>query len=290
MAAFWFMHMMHVNRKPHLLKIEYARSSRSQCKWLLGCDKIAEGDLRIGVVHDTWPWTQWFHFDCFWGDDFEEFYKNNRGKVIGVDIEDLMDGYRSISEDDQQKAVESLEEWIDICKAFYGGDEDEDEDYGNSVATEVENQAETSGNNGNGNNENKENVPNNQNGNKTPGNDNNGNVINKENLPNNVNQNGNKTPGNDNNGNVINKTKLPNNQNGNKTPGNDNNGNVKNKENMPKVQNGNKISGKDEKKVLITKRVAETSTVNQGLKRAIDPVPKVPEKKIRMLNSFVGFL
>ncbi|XP_076076464.1 uncharacterized protein LOC143047309 [Mytilus galloprovincialis] len=264
MAAFWFMHMMHVNRKQHLLKIEYARSSRSQCKWLLGCDKIAEGDLRIGVVHDTWPWTQWFHFDCFWGDDFEEFYKNNRGNVIGVDIEDLMDGYRSISEDDQQKANESLKEWIDICKAFYGGDEDEDEDDGNSVATDVENQAETSGNNGNGNNKNKENVSNNQNGNKTPGNDNNGNVINKENLPNN--------------------------QNGNKTPGNDNNGNVKNKENMPKVQNGNKTSGKDEKKVLITKRVAETSTVNQGLKRAIDPVPKVPEKKIRMLNSFVGFL
>ncbi|CAG2247238.1 unnamed protein product [Mytilus edulis] len=167
-----------------------------------------------------------------------------------------MDGYRSISEDDQQKAVESLEEWIDICKAFYGGDEDEDD--GNSVATEVENQAETSGNNENGNNTN--------------------------------NQNGNKIPGNDNNGNVINKENLPNNQNGNKTPGNDNNGNVKNKENMPKVQNGNKISGKDEKKVLITKRVAETSTVNQGLKRAIDPVPKVPEKKIRILNSFVGFL
>ncbi|XP_063403099.1 uncharacterized protein DDB_G0288805-like [Mytilus trossulus] len=260
MAALWFwkMHMMHLNRKPHLLKIEYARSSRSQCKWLLGCDKIAEGDLRIGVVHDTWPWTQWFHFDCFWGDDFEEFYKNNRGKVIGVAIEDLMEGYRSISEDDQKRAVESLEEWIDICKTFHGGDED----YGNSVAIGVDNQAGTSQNNENGNNKNKENLPNNQNGNKTPGNDNNGNVI-------------------------LNKENLPNNQNGNKTPGTDKNGNVKNKENVPKVQNGNKTSGK---KVLITKRVAETSTVNQGLKRAIDPVPKIPEKKIRILNSFVGFL
>ncbi|XP_052087893.1 uncharacterized protein LOC127724931 [Mytilus californianus] len=227
------MHLMNVNRNQHLLKIEYARSSRSQCKSILGCSKIAEGDLRIGVVHDTWPWTEWYHFDCFWGDAFEEFFNDNRDNVEDVDIEDLMEGYRSLSEDDQENADDSLETWINICK---GGDDDEDDV--SFVTTEVENQTETSGNDENGNNKNNKN--------------------------------------------------LPKDQNGNKTLGNDMNGNVENKENLPKDQNGNKTSGKDEKKVLVTKRITEP--VNKGLKREIDPVPKVPEKKIRILNSFVGFL
>lgn len=126
-----------------------------------------------------------------------------------VDIEELMEGYRFLSEEDQESADDSLNIWINICN---GGDGDED---GVSFVTpEVEHQ--------------------------------------------------------------------------NETPGNDENGNNKKNENLPQDENGNKTSGKDENKVVDTKRVAETE--KKGLKREIDPASKVPEKKIRTLNAFVGFL
>ncbi|CAG2247240.1 PARP1 [Mytilus edulis] len=178
-----------LNRNSYLLKIEYARSSRSQCRSIL-CSKIDEDDLRIGVVHDTWPWTEWYHFDCFW-EEFEEFFEEFREKVEDVDIEDLMEGYSLLSEEDQEKAEDSLREWIDIC--INGGDEDEDDEDLSFLTPEVRPQNETLGNDGND--KKKEHLPKDQNGNKTSGNDGIGNDKKKEHLS--KDQTGNKTSGND---------------------------------------------------------------------------------------------
>ncbi|XP_071136785.1 suppressor of Mek1-like [Mytilus edulis] len=240
-----------LNRHPYLLKIEYARSSRSQCRSIF-CSKIDEDDLRIGVVNDTWPWTEWYHFDCFWYDQFEDFFEEFREKVEDVDIEDLMEGYSLLSEEDQEKAEYSLREWIDNC--INGGDEDEDEDEDDDdlsfLTPEVRSQNETLGNDGND--------------------------KKKEHLP--KDQNGNKKSGNDGNGNDKKKEHLPNDQNGNTISGND--GNDKKKERLPKNQNGNKTSEKDEKKMVeVTKRVAVTK--KKGLKREIGSRSEVPKKKSR---------
>ncbi|VDI47915.1 Hypothetical predicted protein [Mytilus galloprovincialis] len=241
-----------LNRNSYLLKIEYARSSRSQCRSIL-CSKIDEDDLRIGVVHDTWPWTEWYHFDCFW-EEFEEFFEEFREKVEDVDIEDLMEGYSLLSEEDQEKAEYSLREWIDIC--INGGDEDEDdedEDEDLSFLTpEVRPQNETLGNDGND--------------------------KKKEHLP--KDQNGNKTSGNDGIGNDKKKEHLSKEQTGNKTSGNDGIGNDKKKEHLPKDQNENKISEKNEKKMVeVTQRVAVTK--KKGLKREIGSRSEVLKKKSR---------
>ncbi|CAG2251176.1 unnamed protein product [Mytilus edulis] len=243
-----------LNRNPYLLKIEYAPSSRSKCRSGILCwTKIDEDDLRIGVVNNTWPWTKWYHFDCFWSDPFEEFFHEFREKVEDADIEDLMEGYSLLREEDQDYAEYSLREWIYTwINGVPEHAEDEDEDNLSFLTPEVGHENETLGNDGNGNDQ-------------------------KEHLP--KDQNENKTSGNDGNGNDKKKEHLPNDQNGNKKSGNDENGNDKKREHLPNDINGNKTSVKDQKRVDVTKGVAETK--KKGLKREIGSRSEVPKKKSR---------
>ncbi|XP_071137128.1 uncharacterized protein [Mytilus edulis] len=128
----------------YLLKIDYAVSSRARCRAydcsvddiFSSSNKISEGELRIGIQYNVWPYTEWYHFDCFWESGFQEFYKENAEKVKRLNIHELMDGFYYLDEDDQMKSIYELQSGIDGMvymeneddEGFDVSDEDENKD------------------------------------------------------------------------------------------------------------------------------------------------------------------
>ncbi|XP_071151107.1 flap endonuclease 1-like [Mytilus edulis] len=110
----------------YLLKIDYAVSSRARCR-AYDCsvgdifnssNKISEGELRIGIQYNVWPYTEWYHFDCFWESGFQEFYQEHKKEVkrLMIRIHELMEGFDYLDEDDQIKSIDELQSGINAME------------------------------------------------------------------------------------------------------------------------------------------------------------------------------